>query len=206
VADRKDTTDQTISETTTVVERPILFSGPMVRAILDGQKTQTRRIIKTLPGEEFCALNARSSAVFTVDQRTYREVRNPYGDEGDLLWVRETFLVVDPMTRYFQDAPKIVYRADDWDIKPDKWTPSIFMPRKLSRITLRITGLRVERLQCITEAGAKAEGVKPLECFTTNPLGGYYGFSYLWDKINGKVAPWNSNPWVWVVSFKREGR
>lgn len=213
-------------------ERPILFSGPMVRAILAGQKTQTRRIV-TLPpwlAKRHPSLGAawpdpglgdggylkvphcdEGSCGDDISAWPVERVRCPHGAIGDRLWVRETFAPA-----YFDDG-RAGYRAD-WTAKaaevcPEpKWKPSIFMPRALSRLTLEITGVRVERLQEITEADARAEGVQPTDAaivfegaiirpdMANTPAG---AFACLWDRINGERASWASNPWVWVIGFKR---
>ena len=144
-------------------ERPIIFSGPMIRAILEGRKTQTRRIVKP---------NCLSKL-------------SPYGRTGDRLWVRETW-------GHNPEGPGYVYRSDgDFDMKfhGDRWRPSIHMPRWASRITLEVTGVRVERLQDINEEDALAEGVE-------------HAFRSLWESINGPGS-WDANPWVWVVEFRR---
>jgi hypothetical protein len=162
-------------------ERPILFSGEMVRAIQAGRKSQTRRIVN---GDVVEGATAKGC---------------PYGTTGDRLWVRETFA-----TGY----GGIFYRASEGDncksisgaIVP--WKPSIFMPRKLSRLTLEIMAVRVERLQDISEFDAIAEGVLPCghDSFHTDQ----HSCSYktLWESINGHES-WKSNPWVWVVTFKQ---
>jgi len=160
-----------------MTERPILFSAPMVRAILDGSKTQTRRVWKMPRGCDEC--------------------RRPYGQPGDRLWVRETW-------RSYPDG--IVYRADyrDTDFADAvhaPWRASIHMPRSASRIELEVTGLRVERLQDISEADANAEGVK----HSLHLPGGRFArenFAHLWWTIHGDES-WEANPWVWVVSFVR---
>jgi hypothetical protein len=171
-------------------ERPILFSGPMVRAILDGRKTQTRRAIRPpMPWRDGWGVGLG-------------EYNCPYGQPGDRLWVRETW------------APKqwekgACYRAtgDLLDTGHCQWRPSIHMPRWASRITLEVIGVRVERLQDISEADAEAEGCEPLPMCGGPEVGGYNcyqsGFELLWGSINGKLAPWSSNPWVWVVEFQR---
>jgi len=141
----------------------------------------------------------------------------PYGGKGDRLWVRETFLVGDGMNPE-NDPTRPTYRADfiDADAIPVKWTPSIYMRRHQSRLTLEVTGVRVERLQAITEDDAKAEGARPF--FETFPMFGREqtitsgercadaehraGFAVLWDEINADRATWKSNPFVWVVSFR----
>lgn len=147
-------------------ERPILFSAPMVRAILDGRKTQTRRICKAQPpadalwgsnGAEWMWLEDR-------DDVADRVIRCPYGVVGDRLWVRETW-APDPRAPMVDGVA--VYRATDavtlsaHGARVERWYPSIHMPRWASRIALEVTGVRVERLNDISEADALAEGVEP---------------------------------------------
>lgn len=180
-------------------ERPILFSGPMVRAILEGRKTMTRRVVKpnlfiernggNLPPIE------QSHAYFGVF--CSRHVSCPYGQPGDRLWVRETW------ARGMTDE-ELYYRATDKEITDEereegmRWKPSIHMPRWASRITLEVTEVRVERLQGITEADSVAEGIKPLQG------GAVSDFRLLWDHLNASRGyGWDANPWVWVVSFRR---
>ena len=161
-------------------ERPIIFSTPMVKAILDGRKTQTRRVIKDQP-----PLSMR-------DMFKPKNLKCPYGQVGDRLWVRETFKPYNCMGGF-------AYKADGDLSTGFPWKPSIHMPRGASRITLEITESRAERLQDISEEDAKAEGVK---C-CPNAVSDYkHHFMILWDSINGKKYPWDSNPWVWVISFK----
>lgn len=181
-------------------EHPMLFSAPMVRAILDGTKTQTRRIVKPrycgeMPSETLEDLELRGS---------------PYGQPGDRLWVRESgweppFLT----TRMLRDGadtwPRYIYDADDddsaWCIEHG-WMrrPSIHMPRWASRITLEITGVRIERLQDISRGDAMAEGCPfPNMAHGDNPR---HWYAELWDSINGPGS-WDANPWVWVIEFKR---
>jgi len=191
-------------------ERPILFSGPMVRAILSGQKTQTRRIVKPQPAVKDGAWSWETSKVSisadAVYHRDFRELivgQCPYGQPGDRLWVRETWAP--------DDDGGYCYRADCTpNLQPDtpanrhehdnrigeqwaRWHPSIHMPRKASRITLDVTGLRAERLQAISEADLQAEG-SPIH----HPPKTW--FSRLWASINGP-ASWAANPWVWVIEF-----
>ncbi len=150
----------------------------MVRAILAGTKTQTRRVCRKV-GERGA---------------------DGYGDVGDRLWVRESFAPL-----YFDDG-RPAYMADyDGDVVPrPRFKPSIHMPRAVSRIDLEIDAVRIERLQDITEADAKAEGVTddggPEVGLDASPRA---AFRVLWDVISGKRAPWASNPWVWVVGFRR---
>jgi hypothetical protein len=163
--------------------RPILFSTPMVQAILAGSKTVTRRGHGVRVWTDCC----------------------PYGQRGDRLWVRETWC------RYYASpkAGKFVYRADgelsarekERDCIEPKWKPSIFMPRVAARIILYVESVTIERLQAITEAEAKAEGVKLGEdlVYSARSL-----FSHLWDKLNAKRGyGWAKNPWVWRISFQR---
>lgn len=197
-----------------MAERPILFSGAMVRAILAGTKTQTRRVVKPQPyvdaqgnacwngsnfGQDGRGPLLRSLASPVPSSRTKR-VHCPYGAPGDRLWGRETWC---PLTLGF------AYAADPiWNGAPaGRWRPSIHMPRAASRITLEITGVRVERLQDISEADAMAEGCS-LECMTPtgddsgSAIHGPGGYIALWESINGPGS-WDANPWVWVVEFKR---
>jgi hypothetical protein len=172
-------------------QHPILFSTPMVQAILDGRKTMTRRVMKVQP-EAFCGGVMRPLLTTC-----------PYGWIGDRLWVRETW---QQGQRNGSDLVLFYKASHEKEVDEDiKWKPSIFMPRWASRITLEITGVRVERLQEIKEKDAKAEGSPTLKgCQHT--LKGYrylLSFERLWDSINGKKYPWSSNPWVWVIKFKK---
>lgn len=176
-------------------DRPILFSAPMVRAILEGRKTQTRRIMKPQP-----VTGPGGSQI--IDGKSVRFCL------GDRLWVRETWCKT--RNRYLYRASccddKPSANTDDWDAPiDDRWKPSIHMPRAASRITLEVTGLRVERVQDITEADAVAEGVTE----TFDSAGGCHerttaaeNFRALWEQING-VQSWAESPWVWVVEFRR---
>ena len=184
-------------------ERPILFSAPMVRALLAGKKTQTRRIVK-----------ARDLEWMDVHQGL-REPDNaercPYGQPGDRLWVRETFARIDGQTRpWIETDYQATYThgdrlSDTLGIKK-RWTPSIHMPRHASRITLEVTGVRVERLQDISAADARAEGCpdKPVDGAEQASIDLLAKLWYhdLWEQING-LDSWAANPWVWVVEFKR---
>ena len=192
-------------------ERPILFSGPMVRAILEGRKTQTRRILKRkFPfGEIETTVTSLGGCPVHFPDGTWEYEWCPYGLIGQHLWVRETWRTAQ---HPFPIGYPYEYRATaEADMTPvdGKWKPSIFMPRAASRITLEITNIRCEQLFAISESDAIAEGVE--KC----PDGSYkhYGktpgkynfarFSYtsLWDQINGEGA-WEQNPFVWVIEFK----
>lgn len=199
-------------------ERPILFSAPMVRALLAGTKTQTRRAVKPQPrilaGELLCW----KDDALTDDQMGKR---CPYGQPGDRLWVRETFMDMlgtgvehrpdprGPLQRYAyaSDHQPGSYGDEARKSYGLRWKPSIHMPRAASRITLEITGVRVERLQDISESDAQAEGCS-LECMTPtgddsgSAIYGPGGYLALWESING-VESWAANPWIWVVEFKR---
>ncbi len=224
-------------------ERPILFSAPMVRALLAGEKTQTRRVVKLLGAEVIEERpDGLDGAVFSQPWPWSPQydgwVPCPYGRTGDHLWVKETFA---PCTARIR-AGHFHYRADGavghrvstnggdswwtqtghtlglsakdlqgvWVAPPKRWKPSIFMTRAASRITLEVTGVRVERLQEITEADARAEGVErnvddgveyfgPLNHGHVDPRVAYRS---LWESINGDGS-WAANPWVWVVEFRR---
>jgi len=199
--------------------RPILFSTEMVRQILLGNKTMTRRIVKKQPADW--------QTIYNFNDGTYARVgvdfeshpfKCPYGKVGDLLWVRETW------QRHCDGDDSFIewlYKADDRDLSDwvcietgkvgIKWKPSIFMPRAASRITLEITNIRVERLQGISEDDAEKEGVenefrvyKPEYSMLGHSGGSTYraGFQTLWNKINGKNS-WSENPFVFVIEFKK---
>jgi len=199
-----------------VRERPIIFSGAMVRAILAGTKTQTRRIVKPQP-----AWTDISPALLA---------RCPYGTPGDRLWVRETWRTMEREedmvdgVRFLADAAFVPIEntrqaADAWVAAHANgkhgvsFRPSIHMPRWASRIDLEITRVRIQRLQEISEEDARAEGVDELEVKVTEvngkPAGGgivldapRVRFCALWKHINGSDS-WPSNPVVWVLDFKR---
>ena len=180
-------------------ERPILFSAPMVRAILDGRKTQTRRIVKNIGIVPGIGEILKGSD----DIKEWPELC-PYGKPGDRLWVRETFCYHDDLAMY-------LYKADD--VTCCKWKPSIHMPRIASRILLEVVNVRVERLNDISEEDAIAEGInlpspyvgigmdgEVIESETISWMPSDY-YKELWESINGPGS-WDLNPWVWVVEFK----
>jgi len=215
-----------------VKELPILFKSEMVRAILAGRKTQTRRILKysqPVGRNGYWPSTAGGEPKLIVDgnRSNHRPLRCPYGKVGDHLWVKETWT---PDHADFYPHFPICYRADfgpEYDREngkvfsseqnawfPFKWRPSIFMPRRVCRITLEITGVRVERLSDITNKDALAEGAGTLPnpcgyadtshfaCCKDYPHQPKDKFRDLWVKINGKDS-WAANPWVWVIEFKR---
>lgn len=200
-------------------ERPILFSGPIVRALLDGRKTQTRRVVKGV------ALDWLQPGMFTPQCVASPDgLLCPYGFAGDRLWVRETFIAFgrwktlfnakkgreewhfadmtlecDRIYQYAVDMPEVPLAENRGEALPGWWNrPSIFMPRAASRLTLELIDVRVERLQDIRKVDALAEGCPVQEI---NPVGWY---AELWDGLNAaRGFGWRSNPWVWVVEFKR---
>lgn len=192
-------------------ERPILFSGPMVRALLNGSKTQTRRVVKARTDRNFgsrCVLQPHELAG-EVNRGDYQNC--PYGQPGDRLWVREAWRVIDLADvfspREITAAHRIWFEADGPHEPPaGRYRPGMFMPRWACRILLEVTAVRVERLQDISNSDAIAEGVnvhpdhrhKPRESILS-PMQGYRD---LWEYINGPDS-WDANPWVWVIEFKK---
>ncbi|WP_277971793.1 hypothetical protein [Pantoea agglomerans] len=222
-------------------ERPILFNADMVCAVLDGRKTQTRRIMREQPEvipkeDEFgkpgfwIPFNAGKTMVRNEDMY----IACPFGLKGDRLWVRETWSDVN-----LEGIPAVAYRADGdvyspmddksfldedgafnyddsrvakYDFTtwyPDlingtegRWRPSIHMPRWASRITLEITGVRVERLASVSTGDARAEGYPAERAADGGPLDAWLWFRDLWDGIYPEQS-FKVNPWVWVVEFKR---
>jgi len=229
-------------------ERPILFSGEMVRAILEGRKTQTRRVLNPQPDDDCVWEGIEGVGYVPTIYMPMREddlpARFPYGKVGGHLWVRETFLpdppqdgtwdfysYTDGVLHNFSAIPEryrtpelVLYKAS-WDGHDLKWLPSIHMPRWASRISLEITGVRVERVQAITANDALAEGISKTDHWKPKEVEGrpfdekwwddyefwnrYPQIAYrnLWDKINGQRDSgwfgWDKNPWVWVIEFKR---
>lgn len=173
-------------------ELPISFNSEMVRAILDGHKTQTRRVVK---------IDKKLKEDFFNDKDA--SMSCPYGKLGDRLWVREAFSWLPDGMNADENDGRFYFRADG-DM-PVKWKPSIHMPRAASRITLEITDIRVERLNIISCADSIAEGIRvntnynDIDCDTPNPQKKY---RKLWESINGKGS-WELNPWVWVIEFER---
>jgi hypothetical protein len=237
---------------TPMKERPILFSGPMVSALLAGTKTQTRRVMKRQKQYDFTDYTLFGQRGHPDDEAARRggwveswvaiehapdwpdgkedQCRCPYASRrGDQLWVREawnTHACFDAIPPRDLTTRSIHYAADG-AIDTGKYRPPMFMPRWASRIQLEVTGLRVERLQEISEADARAEGVTPNDAYAgpeRDRLKGWRtAFHSLWDSINGekgrpwyrvnpdrmqkeRIAPphsWSANPWVWVLEFRR---
>lgn len=200
-------------------ERGMIFNGEMVRAILDGRKTQTRRPIKWKQTRftEMAERDDGSLWPWAEDCERGGDIwfACPYGEIGDRIWVRETFRVHSRAT----DVATLVYRAsvrNSWTEQthrvpvavcnkpatPEKWTPSIHMPRWASRITLEITDVRVERLRDLSEEDAKSEGIIPSAGGVLPGWEYRINFRDLWMDIYG-ADNWEANPWVWVIEFKR---
>ncbi len=203
--------------------KPILFSTPMVQAILRGEKTQTRRIIKIDKGEKIEFDNYETRKCFIVVGKDYvKSLKCPY-KVGDILWVRETW---HPKRHSFPIGLPFEYKAtakEDGNPTDEPWKPSIFMPKEACRIFLKLKNIRIERLNDISENDAIAEGIerwteermkskpthykvyfqncKPedLISYTSDPIDSY---ETLWQKINGEKS-WAENPFVWVYEFER---
>lgn len=189
-------------------ERPILFKADMVRAILDGRKTQTRRLLRVhISGGRYWTplYQVQPQGDGTWADSHCESFRCPYGVAGDRLWVRERLAEVIGGWIYVTDCAPVPPTGNRSPISKSgrNYCPSIFMPRWASRITLEITEVRVERVQGISEKDARAEG-----CHVGVGAGNWrnarHRYQDLWDSINGKVA-WDENPWVWVISFCRVG-
>ena len=208
-------------------EKGLIFNSEMVRAILDGRKTQTRRPIKWKQ-TRFTEIGERedgSKWPWSEDAEHACDFWHPcpFGAVGDRIWVREAFRVHSRAT----DVATLVYKASErnsWTEQtrrvpvavcnkpatPEKWTPSLHMPRWASRILLEITGVRVERLNSISQEDAQAEGLELTgwrPTYSDPDSGGevmtpYDNFAELWSSIYGEES-WNANPWVWVIEFKR---
>jgi len=182
----------------------MLFNGAMVRAVLSGSKTQTRRVLKKQPFSKPEFNDGTGLFDVYAGDELAGSINCPYGQVGDQLWVRETFGLAGDKNQHV-----LHYRATHWkDGKDMGWKPSIHMPRWASRIQLEITGIRVERLNDCSEADAKAEGVKPDNETSKDVMDGLKPqFQYkepymrLWESINGEGS-WSANPWVWVIEFK----
>lgn len=199
-------------------ERPILFNAAMVRALMDGRKTQTRRIAKV----ETCDTRPLGGASVFITPSGFYVPRTPqdhvsycpYGQSGDKLWVREAWRTTGDDGRCNDMPPRdlqphqVWYEADGVAAISEfvgKYRPPMFMPRWASRIMLEITSVLVERVQDISEDDAKAEGAAPSIVGTDlEHLKYRAGFQSLWDSINAKRGfGWETNPWLWVIKFKR---
>ena len=194
-------------------ERPILFSAPMIRALLSSTKTQTRRIVKPGPAgipDPISGYLFNGHALVREEGSTLSvyPIKCRYGTAGDRLWVREAFAVSESAPYADGKSDRlVVYRADQgrlsdgmWRATGGRWKPSIHMARDDSRITLEVTGVRVEPLQAISRGDAMNEG-----CPFANTAQGpdpRQWYAELWDSINGPGS-WDANPWVWCIAFRR---
>lgn len=215
-------------------ERPILFSAPMIRALLAGRKTQTRRIVTFPPSGSFVCVEMNDGTYWPyISDDGETEIRLsgshegeedpmscPYGAPGDRLWVKETFREPGSLMRADGKMPPNLYRDDvvwkaDDETQDGPWRSPLFLPRRLSRLTLEVEAVRVERVQDISAADIIAEGAVERahehDGLGRMPVSAFDKMAYLdlislwssgWDAINGKRAPWASNPWVWVVTFR----
>ena len=194
-----------------MAEKPILFNTPMVRAILEDRKNTTRRVVK----DPYYIDDEQASRVsgLAIHKGTNITHGMPYEDQifsrGDILWVRETWMAV----KKYGKVPEYYYRADVDQTSgykpPDalKWHPSIHMPREAARIWLRVTAVRVERLQEIDEDGIRAEGLTSACVHAGDMEIAAQEFALLWDST---IKPadrdrygWAANPWVWMIEFER---
>ena len=197
--------------------KPILFSTEMVRAILDGRKTCTRRIVKDgIPDDAMWGYRAFTPKGYITCRGVYADgygegfYKLPY-KPGDILYVRETWCGL-PVNEagHFRGHPIYYYKADG-DLRPEGWIgawhPSIHMPKEAARIWLKVTDVRVERLQDITSEQIYREGTEVEEPFVLNGEEKRYAFSVLWNSTIKKSDldryGWEANPWVWVIEFER---
>lgn len=192
-------------------ERPVIFNGEMVRAILDGRKTQTRRVVSDRHlhlidvASQVGECYPLESGIDHANSQSYYREHCPFGQVGDRLWLRETWAEAGAsapdLTLYRANYPAHVPAGYENVPAAEeiRWRPSIHMPRWVSRITLEITAVRVERLNDISEEDAKAEGAPTELCIIGEKH--YMGFRTLWKSIYGEEN-WRANPWVWVIEFR----
>lgn len=212
-----------------VMERPILFTWRIVRKILSGEKTNTRRIMNPQPvfdpafsGGWVWKTKRADTAIASINDGRYPEAC-PWAP-GSRLWVRESFVVGQRMKGWKPELdeqgdeklPAVWYRADDnedllWTDEHGTtsfevpWKPSIHMPRWACRLVLELVSVRVERLQDISEEDAKAEGaeIAPGDIQSPDNLSYRGAFAFMWNEINGERGSWSDNPWVWVLELRR---
>ncbi|MCR9260739.1 MAG: hypothetical protein NXH95_13510 [Pseudomonadaceae bacterium] len=210
------------------IERPIAFNAQMVNAVLEGRKTQTRRVLKKQPTPYSIQHKSQEEADLVTQHGIMEYMTSPYGFPGDKLWVREAWRTGSELDD--KNATEIMESAHDAGFTAGQYCPlkyeadgavrpwgecdlddfgpfgryrhGRFMPRWASRILLEVTDVRAERLQAITAADCKAEGI---ELTVPKDSDGWWRshFQTLWDSINGEKHPWENNPWVWVVEFRR---
>lgn len=201
-------------------ETGLMFKAPLVRAILSGSKTQTRRLVKPAPAADqpLQYITTETGLVYArsieqINSQNIRRIRweSPVGQPGDRIYVRETWQHANFPLGPYDEGTTVFYRADYLDDPhgPDgekssegkyrHWSPAIHMPKAAARIWLEITGVRVERLLSITEADAKAEGAVLKNSPAAHLTSYRRGFQELWESTGGD---WPANPWVWVIDFK----
>ena len=214
---------------TAIKERPILFSTPMVRAILEGRKTMTRRCVTNLSELEEVLDIGGYYFTYRDNTKGFQRIAHetvlskcPQGKVGDRLWVKETWQHSNSPNDPLNENCAIFYRADYWDDphgmdgekskqgRYRKWKSSLFMPRSASRILLEITNVKIEQLQSIIPEECLKEGVEYERHYEGlgNPCDEVrmiHAFIELWDSISGKdkTKCWDANPWVWVIEFRR---
>lgn len=201
-----------------MAEKPILFNTEMVNAIMEGRKTQTRRLVKTkhrgAAGFNVCFSKATGEITgvydFDEDERMYDDPTQAPFQPGDVLWVRETWTEMPYGFAYRADGEE----PDGWDGN-DRWYPSIHMPKEAARLYLKVKDVRIERLQEISEDDALAEGADAGEYLDEqgNLMDVYYpheDFAHIWDSViknaDLPIYGWDANPWVWVIEFERYDR
>lgn len=196
--------------------RPILFSPTMVKAILDGRKSQTRRIVRP-QFETLISTGERDDDHFVIyadihgDRKDVRWIACPFGDIGTTLYVREKWTMCSHCGAInYQATTGSARTCSACDEGLGKWQPSLFLPKEYSRLFLSVTGIRIESLQDICEGDAIAEGVA---AYSDGGAGLYWtfphlgtrdpitAFAYLWDSINLLRGSWEADPWVWVIDF-----
>ena len=185
-------------------ETGLIFKAPLVRAILEGRKTQTRRVAKPVKHPDLGNLYAPGALLREHEPQHVINRACPYGQPGDRIYVRETFSQHPEWGQLaFRADGEEFEDADGWLWEP-KWIPSIHMPKDLARIWLEITGVRLERIQDISEADALAEGARfELASIDSVRIGAtasfLSGFRNIWESTGGD---WDANPWVWAIDFK----
>lgn len=220
-----------------MTDRPILFSAPMVRALLDGRKTQTRRVIRNVRQDNSITIRKPTkkkmgTCTHVIDACEFPQLLPIRAKAGDRLWVREAHYLTDDgdseyavfaedeasVAAHIEDMHKIMasHPSIDWS-RHLRWRPSIHMPRWASRLTLTVTDVRVQRLREISEEDAIAEGLEVVGNFPRTQYRDYsrtvvgtgvpqLSFMTLWDSLNAKRAPWDSNPWIAAYTFTTEKR
>lgn len=188
-------------------ERPILFNTEMVKAILDGRKTCTRRLVKFLPGKNSQWTGYIKDGLMLYNGKNEPCIRKAPYQPGDILYVRETWCSAYGGEKYFYLADKLTNREERLLLNYDdvKWHPSIHMPKEAARIWLKVTNVKVEQLQEMDKTDALKEGIDPRLCLNLSHA--LTKFKKIWDSTIKKsdldIYGWDANPWVWVIEFER---